>query len=138
MVWNSDCRQHPDFGMADFEDVADSHESLEAWLRHDLASTIAQHRGGSDAAELADFLLRWSHEAVSILGLIDGCERAVRYGHKSISAIPFDTDDVYYDESESYGLFRRQDCPAFVYDQGSEYWDWLHPQYRWVFSVNGQ
>lgn len=135
MTWNSDCRQHPHFGKVEFEEYPDAHAAIEASLRHDLAGAIAQHRGGRDAGRLADVLLGWSYEGLTIIGLIDDCECVVRYGGgKAISAIPFDLEGIQFDDSEFLGLHRQQDCPAFVRAQGVDYWDWVHPQYRWVFE----
>lgn len=111
-------------------------EDVSAAIRHDLASTIARHRGGQDAGRIADQLLGRQDVALRVVGLIDGAERVVTHASKgNITTHPFGVEGYAYGEGETLARGPRSTVPAFVRQQGGAFWDWVHPQYRWVFEV---
>lgn len=112
---------------------------LEARLVEDLVTAIAAHRDDERPDELARTALDRDRGRAGgqLVGLVDGCRRAVFYNSSSYlaTARPLTTGEIdARRETDSVRVGYPGQVSSYVREQDPGYWDWLHPRYRWVYD----
>ncbi|QLG61331.1 hypothetical protein [Halorarum salinum] len=101
-------------------------------LEGELAWTIAEHRSPTDAVAMTERLLDRDDGPFELLGLVDGCERAVYWAHLTRTAVraAFDADGVdrFEEPGDSDGPRRKGE---YLQREAVTGWDWVHPRHRW-------
>ena len=102
----------------------------------DLASTVQVTRGGVHAREMAAAVFRHTTGSTTLVGLIDGCERAVFYDAdaRALTAVPLDEYGLHRADAER--LWNRLSDPATWVDAHANDLEWVHPRYRWVLDAD--
>lgn len=101
-------------------------------IEGELAWTVAEHRSATGAVAMTRHLLDRDGGQFELLGLVDGCERAVYWAHLTRTAVraAFDADGVEriddpgdLDGPRRKGEYLRREAVAG--------WNWVHPRHRW-------
>lgn len=122
-------------GTIELPDSEDPWGPAEDQLLHEVASTIAEYRGGAGAGDIAQTIVEKEKHSLQLLGLVDDAE-AVEYWFETMSNVrryPAEVLRKMYGSGETveYAI-RLHDVREYVRTQDEGHFDWLHPRWRWL------